>query len=264
MNVRCQPRLDGPPAPPWRLTAIGRAQTSPTPDGLALIVHPTPPGVYSDAQISDYAAPTGFRWRPPLRLTVRARCAPGADALRGTAGFGFWNQPFMPGQAALRLPQAVWFFFSSPPSDMRLARGVPGPGWKAAVINAARWPFLALLPAAPLGALLMRLPPLYNALWPVGQRAIGVSERLLDPALLADWHTYTLDWQPDGVAFAVDGAPVHRAPAAPRGPLGFIAWVDNQYAVATPQGRFAFGLLPLAAPQTLTLRSLTIETPTSA
>jgi hypothetical protein len=259
VSLRDQPRLDAWPDPPWRLTAIGHAETLPAPDGLALTTHPTPESVYSDAQISDYSAPAGFRWRPPLRLTVRARSAPGADALRGTAGFGFWNQPFMPGQMALRLPQAAWFFFSSPPSDMRLARGVPGPGWKAATLNAARWPFLALLPAAPVGVLLMRNRALYDRLWPVGQRAIAVSERLLDSALLADWHTYTLEWGPDGVAFAVDGAPAHRAPAAPPGPLGFIAWIDNQYAVVTPQGQFSFGLLPLDAPQTLHLSELIIE-----
>lgn len=58
----------------------------------------------------------------------------------------------------------------------------------------------------------------------------------------------------------MDGALVHRAPCAPRGPLGFVAWVDNQYAVVTPQGRFGFGLLPLAAPQTLRLAELVIET----
>lgn len=259
MTLRDQPRLDAQPQPPWRLYASGQARATPSPGGLALAVHPTPAGVYSDAQLSDYGTAADFRWRPPLRLTVRARSAPGAPGLRGTAGFGFWNQPFMPGQRALRLPQAVWFFFSSPPSDMRLALDVPGPGWKAAALNAARWPFLALLPAAPVGVLLMRAPALYRRLWPLGQRAIGVSERLLDAALLDGWHTYTLDWGADGVRFAVDGALAHDAPGAPRGPLGFIAWVDNQCAVVTPQGRFSFGLLPLDAPQTLYLSELIIE-----
>jgi hypothetical protein len=260
VSQRHQPRLDAPPEAPWQLRAVGHADTTPAPDALALTVHPTPAGVYSDAQLSDYGAAAEFRWRPPLRLTVRARSAPGATGLRGTAGFGFWNQPFMPGQIAPRLPQAVWFFFSSPPSDMRLALGVPGPGWKAATLNAARWPFLALLPAAPVGVLLMRIPALYRRLWPVGQRAIGVSEHLLDAALLVDWHTYTLDWQRDSAVFAVDGAEVHRAPSAPRGPLGFIAWVDNQYAIVTPQGRFGYGLLPLAVSQTLSLAQVEIET----
>jgi len=30
---------------------------------------------------------------------------------------------------------------------------------------------------------------------------------------------------------------------SPRGRLGFVAWIDNQYAVVTPRGNFKFGLL---------------------
>jgi hypothetical protein len=52
---------------------------------------------------------------------------------------------------------------------------------------------------------------------------------------------------------------VHDAPYAPDGPLGFIAWIDNQYAVVTPQGRFGHGLLPLDEPQWLALSQVTME-----
>lgn len=239
----------------WRVTEMGQGRVIETPDALLLTTGPTPASTYSDAQISDYEH-SDFRWRPPLRLTVWASAA--AD-LRGTAGFGFWNQPFMPGQYRLRLPQAVWFFFSSPPSNMALAQGVPGPGWKAATINARRWSFIALLPAAPVGVLLMRIPALYRRLWPIGQRAIGVSEHLLDSALLAETHTYTLDWYRDSVTFAVDDEFVHRTPSAPGGPLGFVAWVDNQYAVVTPQGHFGMGIIPLEHPQTMRLETVRIE-----
>ena len=34
-----------------------------------------------------------LRWRPPLRLQVEARSSHGVGELRGTAGFGFWNDP---------------------------------------------------------------------------------------------------------------------------------------------------------------------------
>ena len=37
-------------------------------------------------------------------------------------------------------------------------------------------------------------------------------------ALLAERHTYTLDWRQDGAIFAVDGAAVLETPYAPRGP----------------------------------------------
>ena len=245
---------------PWRLAEIGAGHAAQSAGALRLRLPPGPAAAYSDAQISDYAAPLDFRWRPPARLEVTAWAEPGADRLRGTAGFGFWNQPFMPGARGFRLPQAAWFFFSAPPSDMRLALDVPGPGWKAAALDARRAAFLALLPAAPVGCLLMRVPALYRRLWPVGQWALGVSERALEAQLLAERHTYTLDWRPDGLTFAVDGAVVHRAPHAPRGPLGFIAWLDNQYAVVTPQGRFGFGLTPILHEQTLVIEQLVLST----
>lgn len=242
---------------PWRVTEIGAAAVQKHSDHWTLTVRPTGADAYADAQISDYVG-ANFRWQPPLRLVVRAYASPGVDQLRGTAGFGFWNQPFMPGQASLRLPQAAWFFFSSPPSNIHLAWEVPGPGWKAATINAARWPFLALAPTAPVGMLLMRVPALYRWLWPVGQRAIGVSEHLLDSTLLAEARTYTLDWRADGATFMVDGDVVLEAPIAPRGPLGFVAWIDTQYAVVTPQGQFGFGLLDVAHEQSLVLEHIEI------
>lgn len=212
---------------------------------------------YSNAQLDDYAGlpRSAFAWRPPLRLTVRARASHPADQLKGTAGFGFWNSPLSPGLRRLpRLPRAVWFFFSSPPSDMALAAGVPGPGWKAATFNAMQPAFFALAPLAPLGVLLMRVPALYRRLWPVGQRALGVSEALL-PVALDEWHTYTLEWWPRRAAFFVDGALVHRAPHAPAGPLGFVTWLDNQYAIVTPQGRFGGGALDAPGAQWLALES---------
>lgn len=239
----------------WRVTEIGQGRVLEQPDAILLTTNATPAGQYSDAQISDYHR-SDFRWQPPLRLTVRASAT--AD-LRGTAGFGFWNQPFMPGQFRLRLPQAVWFFFSSPPNNMTLAQGVPGPGWKAATINARRWQFATLLPAAPLGLLLMRIPALYRRLWPIGQRALGVSEHLLDSSLLFATHTYSLDWYKDKIVFAVDGGVIHQTPSAPGGPLGFVAWVDNQYAIVTPQGNFGAGVVPLEQAQTLRLEAVQIE-----
>ena len=253
-----QPILsDGNLRPDIRRTEIGSGVVRLLDDVLHLTNAPTADNAYSDAQISDYEGPN-FTWRPPLKMTVTARAL--TANIRGTAGFGFWNQPFMPGQFRLRLPQATWFFFGSPPNNMQLAQGVPGYGWKAATLNAQRWQFLALAPTAPLGILLMRIPALYDRLWSIGQRAIGVSEALLSPDLLMDWHTYTLDWQTNGISFVVDGSIVHESPFSPGGPLGFVAWIDNQYAIVTPQGQFRFGLLPLVAQQTLQLKSVRIET----
>ena len=90
-------------------------------------------GRYGDAQIDDYGGLPRRRypWRPPLRLVVRARASHpqhpahgqfvGSDLpLLGTAGFGFWNYPFSLTGVPLALPEAVWFFYASPPSNMAL------------------------------------------------------------------------------------------------------------------------------------------------
>ncbi|MBC6936849.1 MAG: hypothetical protein DWB42_13565 [Chloroflexi bacterium] len=244
--------------PNWCITEIGGGRVLQTSGHLRLVVPPTPSDVYSDAQISDYNTRRDFRRLPPARLTVKARGEGGP--IRGTAGFGFWNHPFAPGERGFRLPRAAWFFFASPPNNMRLALDVPGSGWKCATIHAGRAAFWALLPAAPLGFLLMRVPALYRRLWPVGQRALAVSEYTLDPGLLAENHTYALDWHADGLAFRVDGVTVHQTRHAPAGPLGFIAWIDNQYAVVTPQGRFGWGIVPVEREQALILETIRLET----
>jgi len=241
----------------WHITQYGLGRVIEQPNALHLSLPMTDAARYHDAQLSDYAGKSDFLWRPPLHMDVIASAS--VHPLVGTAGFGFWNHPFVPGERGVRLPKAVWFFFSAPPSNMQLAQGISGPGWKAATIDTTRWQFLALAPTAPVGMLLMRFPSLYHLLWPVGQRAIGVSEHLLDGSLLLERHTYSIDWQVDGIRFSVDGVTVHDARVAIGGALGFIAWIDNQYAVVTPQGQIKFGLVAVLKPQTLILERVEIE-----
>jgi hypothetical protein len=193
-----------------------------------------------------------FRAHTQMELTAYAE-----GELSGTAGFGFWNHPYGLG---MRLPRAVWFFFSSQPSNMPLAMSIPGRGFKAAVFDAQRWLFYALLPAAPVGMLLMRIPGLYKRLWPLGQRAIGVDEAILDAALLQTPRRYAIDWQSDSVKFTIDGKLVFETRRVPRGPLGFVAWIDNQYAIVTPQGKFRFGLIDSAVRQRLVIESISLAT----
>lgn len=178
-------------------------------------------------------------------------------ALSGTAGFGFWNHPYGFG---MRLPRAIWFFFSSPPSDMPLAMDVPGNGFKAAVFDAQHLLFYMLLPTAPIGMPLMRVRTLYKRLWPIGQRAIGVDEMALDAALLQIPRRYTIEWQTEQVNFMIDHKMVYSTRRVPGGRLGFVAWIDNQFAVISPQGNFRFGLVDVQAQQQLVLENIALTT----
>jgi hypothetical protein len=42
----------------------------------------------------------------------------------------------------------------------------------------------------------------------------------------------------------VDGEVVLQTAFAPRGPLGLVLWLDNQYAYWQPDGRLGYGTLP--------------------
>lgn len=253
----------------WHVTETGSGSVSPSTDGLRLTIPPTAGRAYSNAQISDYYRIDGrrarfeFVWRPPLRMQVTARAeveGTAVDALRGTAGFGFWNHPFSPDVSALpRLPRTLWFFFGSPPNDMALAYGVAGHGWKAATMDATRPRALALAPFALPSVLLMRLPGLYRLLWPRIQRALRIGEHTLNMGLLAASHTYEIEWRQEGARFAIDGETVLQTPFAPRGAMGFVAWLDNQYAIVTPQGRVGFGVVPVPREQTLVVEHIVIE-----
>jgi hypothetical protein len=178
--------------------------------------------------------------------------------LRGTAGFGFWNDPFlMTGARMPSLPRAIWFFFASAPSNMKLDMATPGRGWKAAVIDVLRPAPLLLAPLALPAVLLMNLGPLYRALWPSIQRALGVREATVKVDI-TEWHTYVIEWGRERSRFSVDGAAVLNAPS-PRGPLGFVVWLDNQYMVATPWGRLRWGLLDVPSQQWMEVDCLGIE-----
>ncbi|HLG63650.1 MAG TPA: hypothetical protein VKY19_17040 [Ktedonosporobacter sp.] len=226
-------------------------------------------GEYSDAQIDDYGtlARAKFPWRSPLRMEVRARSslpaatsadiAESSNILRGTAGFGFWNYPFSPRGDILMLPEAIWFFYASPPSNMALVPGVPGWGWKAQVVHSMRaGALLATVPTAvTTGWALLTGDTRSAARWI--QRLSGAHEALLTVDMTA-WHDYILEWRPHAATFQVNGATVLRVPNPPTRPLGFVAWLDNQFAIASPRGVLRFGTVA-SGPQWFELESVRIE-----
>ncbi len=225
------------------------------------VIPPTTNRAYADAQWDDYHGLRRARFphRPPVRLSLRARFSHEADQLGGTAGFGFWNDPFtLSGGGVLAAPNTLWFFAASPPNDQYLRDGVPGRGWKAATLNTGRWPGLVVAPAAAVAILLTRIPGLGRPIMKLARRMIKANEKLID-LKMTEWHEYALDWRAGEAVFGVDGVELLRASTPPAGPLGFVMWIDNQYAVASEAGQFGFGLIAHAEERWMEIENLRKE-----
>jgi hypothetical protein len=253
----------------WTQSCIGGASLNIVDSALRMEFASAQVGKYTDAQVDDYdgLARSAFPWKPPLRMEVRARSSlPAASAtstvestniLSGTAGFGFWNYPFSVRGDVLMLPEATWFFYASPPSNMALVQHVPGWGWKAQVVHSMRLETLASSVPMGLTAAWARLSGETRPAQRWMQKLTGAHEALLTVEMNA-WHTYVLEWRHAEALFLVDGQQVLRAPQPPTRPLGFIAWLDNQYAVATPRGSFRLGTVA-SGPQWFEIDSVRIE-----
>jgi hypothetical protein len=215
---------------------------------------------YADAQVDDYGQSANFRNRPGTILNIQARFSHPADSLLGTAGFGFWNAPYGdPSFKRLALPQAVWFFFASRPADLPFASGSPGRGWFAATIDASTSRALIAIASAPLMLVLNQITSLRRRLWPAFRHQLGIASVPLDLDLRS-WHEYRLEWQKDHCRFEVDGQTVLLTEQSPRGPLGFVCWLDNQYLVLSPRGRFRAGTLALPEEQYMEVKELKLAT----
>ena len=217
---------------------------------------------YADAQLDDYATAVSdphsrFRWQPGTELALRARFSHERGQLVGTGGFGFWNAPF--GDPSVRrpaLPRVVWFFYASAASHLPFAPAA-GHGWFVATMDATRPAALALAPLAPLFLLLHQVTAVRQRLWPWLQTRLGISVQSI-PGSMTAWRRYGLQWRPDGVAFLVDDQLLLETPLSPRGPLGFVCWLDNQYLVAKPNGRLRWGVEAVAQAQWLEVDALRI------
>lgn len=238
------------------LTGTGRLEVMG--DLTRLIVPAAVRTRYSDAQLDDHTIDPNHSLihRPPLRVTLRARFS--GTAMSGTAGFGFWNHPLFAPSHPIPLPRAIWFFYASAPSHMDLALDVPGYGWKAAMIDATTLGALALAPFALPVMLLNRSERWYRRVWPFVQRNLTITEKLLPVELMPEWHTYSIEWGRHHARFLVDDAIVLETDRAPRGPMCFVAWVDNRLAVVTPTGNIQFGLFEVDQPQWLEIENLPI------
>lgn len=216
---------------------------------------------YADAQIDDYGGRRRRRypWCAGTYMDLRARFSHAAGRLVGTAGFGFWNAPFgdptMPWPA---LPQVCWFFYASAPGLLPFAPSGAGRGWFAATMDATSFKALLTAPLAPLIIVLDQVSALRRVLWPWVRRRLAISHALLDAVELVDWHAYRLEWRANGCRFSIDEEVVLETPHTPKGPLGFVCWLDNQYLVATATGRFRWGTLAVADRQWLEVSELKV------
>ena len=90
------------------------------------------------------------------------------------------------------------------------------------------------------------------------QRAAKACDVPLDVDM-TDWHLYQLVWRNQSTSFSVDGRVVLEHAPSPAGPLGFVLWLDNQYAVVTPWGKLRYGLLETSGRQWMEIDEITIE-----
>ena len=243
--------------PRWNRFAVGHARVEEQRGVLRFVMGPAPADALSDAELNDHRLYERGKWlwRPPLRLTVRARASHLDGQLIGTTGFGFWNAPFATEGNALDSPQAVWFFYASPPSYLSMSPRGHGTGWRAQTLNVPRVPKIILLAG---GIAWQALKPLRPFFYRAAQSQVGGGEILIHERL-TDWHTYRIDWLKARVDFFVDDRKIYTSTSAPRGPLGFCAWLDNSM-LNVRGDQFASGYVAVPERQWLELSEVTIET----
>jgi hypothetical protein len=240
------------------------AQIDPIPGGWRLAIPAGPAGRYRLAQLDNYRqrARRRFPIRAPFQMELAARAS--AADIPGTWGFGAWNDPFnigfLTGAEALRLPalpNAAWFFFASAPNYLSLRDDLPAQGALAATFRSPTWPGARLAPATLVLPFLL-IPPAVRRLRRLARRWVHQDAALMphDPTA---WHTYRLAWTGEQVHLAVDGLPILETAVVPRGPLGFVLWIDNQFAALPPDGRPHIGALATPAPAWIEVCDLKFE-----
>jgi hypothetical protein len=227
-----------------------------------LTIPENPKGNFRLAQLDDYTrlSRRRFPWRPPLTISLQARSS--HPEIPGTHGFGVWNDPFSFslgfGSENLlpALPNAAWFFFASSPNHLSFRDDLPANGALAATFRSPRIPTWLASPGL-IGIPLLMIPPAARLVRKIASRVI-----LQDAVQLnhnpTEWHSYRINWQVKTVSFFLDEQIVLSTDISPQGPLGFVLWIDNQYAAWTPEGRMKYGTLPTPS-DWLEVKDLTIQ-----
>lgn len=235
-----------------RLTPGSRISPGPE-GGLRLEIPAGAGGIYRWAQLDDYLhlARKNFCWQVPVHFAFRARVS--GRSLPGTWGFGMWNDPFNAslgmGGSARRLPalpNCAWFFYGSAPNFLTIRNDLPGCGFLAGVFSSPLIPSIGLAPGL-LAMPLLAWPRSARWLRRLTSRLIKEDSVLLNPDV-TQWHDYRLEAGTGGCRFWIDGQMVFATALAPRGRLGLVVWVDNQFAAFPPDGRLNSGMLPNELP----------------
>ena len=205
-------------------------------------------GKYRLAQLDDYTnqARKDFTWRSPLKLSLSARVS--AEDIPGTWGFGFWNDPFSfslgLGGGIRRfpaLPNTAWFFHASSENHLSFQENKPAQGFLAQTFQSPSIPPALLALGSPFVSLL----------------ALSWSARIIRPILgrfvkddsvlihtdVTKWHHYALQLERSLVGFKVDDCEIFQTSVVPMNPLGFVIWIDNQFASFPPNGKLTFGTM---------------------
>ena len=219
---------------------------------------------YKLAQLDDYSnlKRKDFLWYPGTTLKLKARVS--SPEIPGTWGFGIWNDPFAMsiGLGGMKriipvLPNAAWFFHASPQNYLSFRDDRPSNGFLASTFSSPRrYPLnlmasLALIPFAFVKSI------------------SRILRRRLQKVILEDadllcldvthWNDYSLTWEKDKASYWINGQEVFSTIFSPRGPLGLVIWIDNQYAAYKPTGEIKAGALVTEAPAWLEFEQATIN-----
>jgi hypothetical protein len=245
-----------------RIASGGSVQNSA--DDWQLKIPSTAGGKYTLSQLDDYAMlpRSRMRWSPPTSLSLRTKNS--TANLPGTWGFGFWNDPFnfslSLGGMARRLPalpNAAWFFYSSPENFLSFQNNLPHNGLLAQTFSSPKIPSLMLAPGAFLLPLL-GIKPLARIARSLIGKFVKEDSHLLELDL-TQWHEYRLGWSVDQVSFSVDDKAVFETKVVPNGPLGVVIWIDNQYAAFLPSGEIKTGTLANNVPAWMEIENIEIN-----
>jgi hypothetical protein len=167
---------------------------------------------------------------------------------------------FLAADRSLRLPalpNAAWFFFASSSNYLSLRDDLPAQGMLAATFRSPLWPPFGLALGIPFLPFLA-LPPGARLFRQLVRRFVQQDAASLTLNVM-EWHTYSLEWQAERARFLVDGNQVLLTPAAPRGRLGLVIWIDNQYLAFPPDGRLRYGVHPCPNAAWIEIADLTIS-----